>query len=58
MNPEFLREGSAFYDTIHPTGIVIGECDKKSGDTLESFYNQLYPKERPPIVRTNSQRLN
>ena len=34
MNPEFLREGSAIHDAQHPDRIVIGEIDKKSGDTL------------------------
>ena len=53
MNPEFLREGSGLYDTIHPNRIIIGEYDEKSGDTLESLYNQFHIKERPPILRTN-----
>lgn len=35
MNPEFLRQGSAFYDTFHADRFVIGEFDKKSGDVLE-----------------------
>lgn len=38
MNPEFLREGRAIEDFIHPDRIVIGEFDSKSGDILESLY--------------------
>jgi len=53
MNPEFLREGSGLYDTIHPNRIIIGEYDKKSGDVLESLYNQFHAEEIPPILRTN-----
>ncbi|MEM2940308.1 MAG: UDP-glucose/GDP-mannose dehydrogenase family protein [Thermoproteota archaeon] len=53
MNPEFLREGSAIHDTLHPDRIVIGENDKKSGDALELFYRSFYGEEAPPIIRTN-----
>jgi UDPglucose 6-dehydrogenase len=52
MNPEFLRQGSAFEDTLHPDRIVIGEYDKKSGDILENLYKDFYGKSRPPTIRT------
>jgi len=53
MNPEFLREGSAVEDTLNPDRIVIGEHDKKSGETLESLFKDFYGKKTPPTVRTN-----
>jgi len=53
MNPEFLREGSAIYDTLHPDKIVIGEYDEKSGDTLQNLYQEFYGDSIPPIIRTN-----
>jgi UDPglucose 6-dehydrogenase len=53
MNPEFLREGTALHDTQHPDRIVIGEYDKKSGDILESFYQEFFAKNTTPIIRTN-----
>lgn len=53
MNPEFLRQGSAFEDTLHTDRIVIGEHDKKSGDTLESLYKGFYGKNTPPSIRTS-----
>lgn len=53
MNPEFLRQGSAFEDTMHADRIVIGEYDKKSGDALESLYTDFYGKNLPPTIRTS-----
>jgi len=53
MNPEFLREGSALHDTMHPDRIIIGEYDKKSGDVLDALYKDFYSEETPPTIRTN-----
>jgi len=53
MNPEFLREGSALQDTLHPDRIIIGEYDKKSGDVLEALYREFYEGDMPPLIRTN-----
>ncbi len=53
MNPEFLREGSALYDTLHPDRIIIGEHDEKSGDVLEGLYRDFLGEETPPMIRTN-----
>ena len=53
MNPEFLREGSAVYDAQHPDRIIIGENDRKSGDTLQALYLELYGAQSIPIIRTN-----
>jgi UDPglucose 6-dehydrogenase len=52
MNPEFLRQGSAFEDTLHTDRIVIGQYDKRSGDTLENLYKDFYGKNTPPTIRT------
>ncbi len=53
MNPEFLREGSALYDTLHPDRVIIGEYDEKSGDILGSLYQDFLGREMPPMIRTN-----
>jgi UDPglucose 6-dehydrogenase len=42
MNPEYLREVSAYEDTLNPWMTLIGEYDKKSGDMLESVYKGLF----------------
>jgi len=52
FNPEFLREGSAIHDILHPNRILIGEFDEHSGKTLEVFYKEFYG-EKIPILRTN-----
>jgi len=53
MNPEFLRQGSAVHDSLHPDRIIIGEHDKVSGDTLQNLYQEFYSEELPPVIRTN-----
>jgi UDPglucose 6-dehydrogenase len=53
MNPEFLREGSALYDTLNPDRIIIGEHDKKSGEILEALYKDFYGENMPTLIRTN-----
>jgi UDPglucose 6-dehydrogenase len=52
MNPEFLRQGSAFQDTLNADRVVIGSYDEKSGDSLEDLYKDFYSTHTPPIIRT------
>ncbi len=52
MNPEFLRQGSAFNDTLNADRVVIGSYDQRSGDSLEALYRDFYKPQAPPIIRT------
>ncbi len=38
MNPEFLREGAALQDSLHPDRIVVGGYDQKSIDFVMKVY--------------------
>lgn len=49
MCPEFLREGKAIYDFLHPARVIIGEYDARSGDMLYELYQSF----NAPILRTN-----
>ncbi|OGK22071.1 hypothetical protein A2866_05850 [Candidatus Roizmanbacteria bacterium RIFCSPHIGHO2_01_FULL_39_8] len=41
MNPEYLREKTAFEDSLRPWIILIGQYDKRSGDLLERAYEKF-----------------
>lgn len=40
-NPEFLREGRAVHDWLHPDRVVIGADDRAAGERLASLYEPL-----------------
>lgn len=48
-NPEFLRQGSAVYDTFHGDRIVIGSDDEKALDILSEVYERF----NLPIIKTD-----
>ncbi len=50
-NPEFLREGSAIEDFMHPDRVVVGAESEHARDVLSALYRPLYLRETP-IVHT------
>lgn len=48
-NPEFLREGSAISDFLHPDRIVIGTTDQRAAETMIELYRGL----QAPLVVTD-----
>lgn len=48
-NPEFLREGSAVDDTMHPDRIVIGVSSKRAAKILKELYAPL----KAPVIVTD-----
>jgi UDPglucose 6-dehydrogenase len=63
-NPEFLREGSAVYDSLFPDRIVVGSVSREAIDTLRALYEPIIeqsfsteidprPKATVPFVTTD-----
>ena len=51
-NPEFLREGAAIDDFLHPDRIIIGCESDNAANAMKEVYRPLYLNETP-IVFTN-----
>lgn len=46
-SPLFIAIGSVIKNLLHPDFFLVGECDKRSGDLLESFYRTVCDNEAP-----------
>jgi UDPglucose 6-dehydrogenase len=52
-NPEFLKEGSAVEDTLHPDRIVYGTSSDAARDVLRRVYAPLVAAEGTPVVESD-----
>lgn len=52
-NPEFLREGKAVWDMMHPDAVVLGRVDQRSVRVIKSLYQRIYRK-MPPLLVTEA----
>jgi UDPglucose 6-dehydrogenase len=51
-NPEFLREGSAVADTLHPDRVVVGADDEEALEVLRRIYTPV-TRDDVPMVETD-----
>ncbi len=49
-NPEFLREGSAIQDFMHPDRVVVGSNDRSAAETVAALYAPLHA---PVLITPN-----
>lgn len=60
-NPEFLREGTAVSDFLHPARIVLGSASENAIETVLSLYQPIVdqsfeggePDHKPQIIKTD-----
>ena len=52
-NPEFLKEGAAVDDTLHPDRIVYGASSPRARDALREVYARVVEEDGCPVIETD-----
>ncbi len=53
FSPEFLREGKALYDNLHPSRIIVGDLGEK-GQLISDLMKEAALDVNTPVLLTNS----
>jgi UDPglucose 6-dehydrogenase len=53
MNPEFLREGTAVHDFLHPDKVVLGAVDDETREVMHEVFAPLLNEHDAPVVETD-----